>query len=131
MGINVSWYNEEKTIILREMIGNWTWEEFHTSQEQINGMLREVGYIVDQIIDTRNSGAIPSSALTQFRNANKDVPDNAGTRVVIGTNAFYQMMFKILSNIFPNVTDRVILAKDMDSALALIREKQAERASNA
>jgi hypothetical protein len=127
MSITVSWYNEDKTIILRQMQGDWTWEEFHNSQSQVNAMLKEVKHTVDQIIDTSKSSSIPPSALTHFRAANNNVPPNAGTRVVIGTNAFYEMMFKILRNIFPRVTDNVILVPNMDAALAQIAEKQLKR----
>lgn len=124
MPITVSWHDEMKTTILRQMEGSWTWEEFHTSQSTINAMLKEVPHTVDQIIDTRKSSSIPPSALTHFRSANKNVPANAGLRVVIGTNAFYQMMFKILGNVFPNVTQNVIVVADMDAALAELDKRR-------
>lgn len=127
MPITVSWYDDEKRIVLREMRGNWDWEDFYTSQTMINDMLQQVPHVVDQIIDTRKASAMPQSALTHFRSASKNVPENAGIRVVVGSNAFYQMIFKILKNVFPNVAENVILLPDMDAALKHIAEKRRER----
>lgn len=128
MPITVSWHDEEKSVILRQMQGNWTWDDFHISQSNINAMLKEVPHTVDQIIDTRESRSIPSNAITHFRSANKNVPANSGLRAVIGTNAFYRMMFKVLGSAFPKVVENVVFVADMNEALAALEEKRRKRA---
>lgn len=121
MGINVSWLDETKQVIVRDFAGKWTWAEFYIAQEQVNVMLRSVDYTVHQMFDFSASASLPPNTLTHLRNSGRNMPPNSGKSVVITHNEFYLQMYRVLNLVFPNVTRKVVLAGTRADALAKLR----------
>jgi hypothetical protein len=124
MPIQVIWGNEEKTVILREMSGKWTWDEFFESQRTVNDMLEGIPQTIDQIFDVSRASALPQGALTQLRSATNQRAYNSGLRVVVGPNRFYEMMFAMLAKIMPHLKDSVVMVETMEDAYQVIQESR-------
>ena len=63
MAINVTWDNEEKTILRFTYEGPWDWEEFYASMAEGYAMMDAVGCKVDHIYDISNSPMLPKNAI--------------------------------------------------------------------
>jgi len=124
MPIHVEWLNEDKRVILRTLSDQWTWDDFYLSQQDINQMLNEVSYPVDEIIDASTSTTLPQGAISQFRRASEKTPDNLHLRLVVGSNSFYQLIFNILSKIIPHIKDRVVFVQTFEEAHTYLEKNQ-------
>ncbi|MEM9950512.1 MAG: hypothetical protein AAF846_02835 [Chloroflexota bacterium] len=128
MGISVEWYNDDKTIIIQNYDGRWSWEEFHELTNVIvPAMMREVPHTVHIFSDFTN-GDIPSmnSALTHAKHALSSFGDNWGCLVVVGGNSVINMLVNLFRQLFNNsVGSKTFAAPTLDIALDLVVQYQA------
>src|SRR5689334_22363637 len=69
MSVAIHWYDTEKTILVIEFAGKWTWEEFYVRQDEINLVLDDVEYDVDVITRSMDADAtnfVPVNSLTHM-----------------------------------------------------------------
>ena len=70
MAIDVNWLNDEQTLILWNVHGNWTLEEFYDAVTTTVDLSKDKTGTVDAIVDATNAGARPSGNLMgPFRHA--------------------------------------------------------------
>jgi hypothetical protein len=119
VGLVVNWDNEEKTVIHQSDDGEWTWDEFHAAQRQINQMIDSVHHKVDVIIDTQSNrrGKLPPNASLHFRNAFRNRHPNTGLIVVVGMHPFVQIMVKIVSAV--TRSNAIAMVSTVEKARAL------------
>src|SRR5688572_28910645 len=68
MPIEISWFDEEKTILFGRFTGDWTWGEYVTGFFDTIELAKGIEYRLDQIIDMSKSGSIPAGqALPHIR----------------------------------------------------------------
>ena len=77
MPITPRWYNDDKRVILIDVVGKWTWEDYQELGNQIRPMLLAVDHTMDLIADMRRSGPVPRGlAGVHIRRGQAIRPDN-------------------------------------------------------
>jgi hypothetical protein len=123
MTITSTWYDEEKTIVLLEYRGEWTWEEYYNATEVAHLMMQTVPHRVDMITHRTDKLALrtPGAAITHWQRAIKAAPKNMGIIVAVPDNMFIStyasLMQKILGVGFEN---RIHCAQTIEAALNVI-----------
>src|SRR5688572_29472621 len=98
MAIEISWADPEKTIILALFNGEWTWEDYANAIGQIIALTDGLEYRIDQLLDMRESGAIPQGPALAYINRSyhlvKDI--NIRLTVLVGANAILHGLISAL-----------------------------------
>lgn len=116
MGITAEWDNPEKTVILFTNSGDQDWNEFFAGVKKVNEMIRSVDHNVDLIIDGRDLGSIPPSAMTHFRNALNSLPPT--TRVIgVVTSPFIRAIGNVMQKI---AKTKMISVSTLEEARAIV-----------
>jgi len=94
----------------------WTWQEFDTAMEQVEGLAFDVRQGMDYIFDFRRARAFPSGSLLQFRRAVTHIAENGGIAVIVGLRPFWQVFESLLQKMYPGTKDKLFAACTMDEA---------------
>jgi len=130
MTIIPKWDNDEKTIINISFHDTWTWEEHQICVTTGNEMLASVDYIVDFIIDFRDSSTIPPGALRVGRQLQMQALPNEGISVLVGTSPLLHALFRSFITLYPRVSLRYFVVNTLEEAYAKITEIQQKRQDN-
>jgi len=128
MPLQVSWDNDEKTIIRSESEGVWTWDEYHAALDEVAAMMRSVNHRVD-LITLRHTGATmpPGSPLPYFRRSMKVLPDNHGINVFVARSAFAINMIAVFTRIYSGMLGgKHLIVGTIEEARAMIARERAK-----
>ncbi len=120
MSITVTWANEQKTAFNWQFQGQWTWLEYSEAMKQSNAMSDEVSHRIDVIVDLRQSGMIPSNALSYVRFERAEHPEKMGRIAVVGASIFVKTLIDILSRLNQNFQSRFRVVKTMEEAQQIL-----------
>ena len=85
-------------------------------------------YPVDAIIDMRESMSLPSGVPSQFRRIAQAYAADSYS-VLVGVSRFISIMFDLFARFQPETARKILTAKSVDEARALLREKRATPSS--
>ena len=124
----VNWADSSKTCILVTYPDSWNWDEFKQAGVDAETLLGEVDYPVDiihhvtAIIPTNTVSKIPEIARTSPSLINPKIR----YAVVVGASRYLEMAFRMFRNIYPQLTARLMMAENIETAHQLIAAKLAE-----
>ena len=109
MTVTMAWDDTDKTIMLCNSQGRWTWEEYHETLTQIVEYFKETDNRVDLIITRDPHASMPSgSPMPHFQRAMRVMPPNVGLVALVNTNGFARALVSMFSKLFPT-TDTATL----------------------
>jgi hypothetical protein len=125
MGVNVSWLDAERTILIYELYGKWTWDAFYLAFEQALTMMAGVPHIVYALTIARDEAArhhIPPNILTHFPIITRRLPANAGAAVMVvtGFNPIWRSIYNAVVKLYPPFGQRVTPVSSEAEGLARI-----------
>lgn len=124
MPIELSWDDTDKTLLLVESSGSWTWEEYHDALNRIAEMIRGENHRVDMITFSRADSVRPSgSAMPHYQQALRILPANTGIHVIVNTSAIARSIVSIFLRLNRNRTSgMVVLAGSLEDARKVIQK---------
>lgn len=127
MPVEAHWDNDAHTVIRYEVYGHWTVEEFWVAYEQGRAMINSVEHRVDFIqiaMDELATGYVPSNYLStlssMYRNAHPRAGRTIGVPIPRGRSS--QVWVRILTNVVPQIRQRVDFADTLEEARAKLAE---------
>lgn len=100
MPIQVSWANDQKTVILSVFGEDWTLEEYHNMIDDMYKMTTSVKHTVHTINDFSNNRSSPTKLLSTGRHVeNRKVP-NSGMGIIVNANPFIKAMGQVSMRLF-------------------------------
>lgn len=120
MSIAVDWSDDEQTIILYDIKGQWSWLEFESGLQQSIVQTMEVLHMVHEIYDLTYSQPFPENSLDFWRNALRVMPDNRGHMVFVGTEKNVSALLVRLRRMYPGYADRLHTADTLRQAYKLV-----------
>lgn len=128
MGIQVSWDNQEQSVIRLVYDGFWGWEDFHQSFRDANQLMETSQTPCVLIIDMRASNYLPTGASTHFKVAGQDLTsDNfSGILVFVKADVIIRAMVELLIRQYPQLfgSVNVFYTNSIAEAQNLAREQQ-------
>ena len=121
MSIQLSWDNDEKTIIRFDYGKGWTWDDFSEAGKLVQKMRAEVNHPVHIIANFEDGAFPPLGALGKFRTAQENVPGDAVV-VVVGGGMFITALVSSFSRVYKALSKNLMVADSLDKA----REKIAK-----
>lgn len=121
LGIQVVWDDPDQTTLLWTIDGGWTWKESHDAIARAEAMMDASPHRqVDSIVDMSRGHLIPQNAVSQFsRTLNKSHP-KTGYIVMSGMPPFVQALLNVLTRARLSTTRKIIVAKTLDDARAIL-----------
>jgi hypothetical protein len=123
MTIQVTWDNEEKTVIRHDFAGPWMWEEFWEIIGRTNRMIQEVPHRVHIIANMREA-VMPRGLgmMSNMRKATLSAPPNRGMIVVV-VNPFLKTLLSLFMSFDPEMTGMMFSAESIEEARRVIAER--------
>lgn len=122
MSVTVRWDNHERTILRYFFEGDWTIEDYYQKLEHGRTMMKGVSHPVCILNDMRRATNYPPNFVTHARTIIKNRPHNTGLAVFLANSAFFNALYRILSQVLPDVSTRYVLAHSEDEAYARIQQ---------
>jgi hypothetical protein len=97
--MRVYWDDDEKTILIRELASEWTWDDYQLSILAMRQMILEVKHEIFVIIDGRPIKKLPKDALHHFQAGNRKLPPQVKMRLLVSTNKLSHEIYSILRRI--------------------------------
>jgi hypothetical protein len=116
VSIEVSWYNQEQTILLARAVQKWTWEDYYASRETMAEMIAAVNHSVDIIVDG-GKFALPPNALTNFRRSSWKHEPRVGSVVLIAPHGFLRAMYQMYTTLVRKSERRFWMVSSLQEAL--------------
>ena len=103
MPVTIDWDNEEKTVVRMGLDGNWTWDEVYPASQEGYAMLESVDYVVDVIMDMRQSRGIPNSSIFHARNTMGKRHPRTGLTVFVGANTLFFSIWRVFNKVYSSL----------------------------
>ena len=131
MPITVTWDDAEKTVLLLDFTGKWTWTDYDAARTTVYTTLDPVKHRVAMIVDFHDSQYVPHDILMHARHALDTSHPALDTYVLVGANTFLRHIYQLLERAFPLLTARhaVLFAgtrEDARAQLAAYRQQSSE-----
>jgi hypothetical protein len=129
MTVTAAWLNPEKTILLYDFDGEWTWPEYHAAVDKSHLLLRTVPHTVDFIVNMAYSQHMPPNAYAHIIDAAQRRPANWGlSAVVVGPHLTFLRRFRsIIGRLLPGLGRHYVFVTTMEAARTVIQREVAKR----
>jgi len=117
MTIDVTWYDEDQTILHIQYHSQWTLEDFHQMLDQSHRMT-DNGRSFVAIGDFSQSSMLPNSLLSTSRRIEQSTPPNRLMLILIQPNMLMQTLIRTVSKIYPKIFDNAQTVSTLDEAVA-------------
>jgi len=122
MSVQVSWYDDEHTILYYKFDETWGLDEMFAALNRGQKMVMAEDHIVDSIFDLTNSSTVPQQMLSSVRSVERSTPKNLRYTVAVGMNSLLKFLAGMVGKAAPLLMKNFKTANTLDEALVLIRE---------
>lgn len=74
MGIQVTWHNPDKYILLWEFSGRWTWKQFDQARAEVRAAVLDVGHPIGMIVEFLPGSLTPPDLISRVRYLSQSIP---------------------------------------------------------
>lgn len=118
MPVRAEWFDDEQTIYITYVEGNWTLDDFYKYYAETEELIRSIPHPVVLISDLSQSGAAPKQFLSAGRFMSKRRLSNVRMTITVGVSRFGQALIKIMQRTYPS-DRKTAVAGSMDEALKM------------
>jgi hypothetical protein len=125
MPVSIDWTDDSRTLARYEILAPWTWDDLHTAAERLDAMLDSVDHPVDVLIDVRQMGSLPSSALGHLRSLTQQTARHPHWRLslIIGASRLVQALMNTLTLLHPQIGARYVVVESEEQAYDQLRKR--------
>jgi hypothetical protein len=107
MSITIEWFDDDHTILLATLKGQWTWEEVWEADEQGAKMAMEMGHRVGAIYDLTDSNPFPPPGALFHLRRSVDLNRNPrGLTVIVKASRMVKAITKVMWLFFPSSAEK-------------------------
>jgi hypothetical protein len=135
MPIELYWDNDERTVMLIEVEGGYSWDDLYETLRKIKKVTDNAPCTIGAILDVSRGATIPGgklytqTALDHARNMLKMGEGGTGPVVIVGANSFIRLVFSTFYNLDRKALGNVQFAATTDEARASLVEKLNEQSN--
>jgi hypothetical protein len=126
VSIEVSWDNDEQTILRYKFTGQWEWDEYLTCLSLGRNMMLSLDHYVCILNDFTESAFLPQGVISKVLNVMGTRPINTGMGIFMTTNATIEGFIGTLKNLYPPLETQYRLAKTEAEAYDIMNTWLAE-----
>jgi hypothetical protein len=121
MSWRVSWFDEEETIVLVKLSGNWSWSDLEAASAQAYALRTSKNVIVHLICDLTDGAQTPDDqVLVRVMKVYAHCHDHGGLKVMVGATSYIQVAISVITKVMGgSSTFRYV--DTLDEAAALLQ----------
>jgi len=122
MPINVSWLDEDKTVVLCSFEDRWTWQEYSRIEENIWDFVGCMDYRIDVFADWTQSAGFPIGVMDIInRIGDTRYPPRDDIWVMnISRSSMLKILIGAFRRLYPKVATNYYLAATLDEAIQML-----------
>lgn len=125
------WDDEAKTILRGDLIGEWTWADYHRNTDLAQEMTLGLTHRIDHIVDCSQSGKLPAgSPLRQLQKARQRNVQNLEIVIIVGADYLIKGFVDILDKAFGKRFEPRYLAASIEEAHQIIMDARKQPAND-
>ena len=125
MAIELYWDNDERTVMLCEIRGDWTWEQMYETLGKIKKVTEKTSTTIAAIIDISDGVSVPGgsiltpAAFDHAKNMLKMGESGTGPMVIIGASSVIKTAYKMFTGMAQGMAlSKIAFADTADQARA-------------
>jgi hypothetical protein len=116
MPIEVSWLNDDQSVILLVFPQRWTWREFHDAKMTADGMMDMVEHDCALILTGPPNVVMPENVLTNARAMIDQKHPRAQVLVIVAPNRFVHALVNMLLRLSSEASRSARIVASMEAA---------------
>jgi hypothetical protein len=120
MPIEVNWFNEQKTAVLMNFEGQWTWEPFYAAIDEAFALFGTISHKAALIIDLSNSEGLPKNSIANIRNAQGMHHPQRECIIFVGMSTFMRMIGNLAMRLSRGRKGNAYMVATLDDAIQYI-----------
>ncbi len=121
----ISWHNDEKTIILEQVTGQWKWEDIYEMIQRQFAMMDTIEHKAHVIlIAPEGYIPVPADALFHLQKIIGVVHRNEGLKILVGAPRLIETLFSMIGRVYKlrDLLADYAFAGSMEEALTIIEK---------
>jgi hypothetical protein len=127
MAIQVTWHDEQHSLLLWHYEADWNWDDFHAAFEQSVEMGKTYHHRIDVINDLSGTTRMPPEALMHFHRLTRQMPPTVRLVYICGATTLTNTLIQLFGKIYHQTTWRT--ASSVADALQQITADRAKQES--
>lgn len=124
MSVDVSWWDEKKSIVYYKFSHDWKWDELYPELEKAIAMEISANHRVDVILDLDLGFKFPPNAISQVMSIAKKQPPNLHLSVFVSNQRYIKSLLDVVQKLSPTAKNFYRFAGSVDEAVAIIYESR-------
>lgn len=130
MPVTLTPYDENKTILIYKLVGNWSWTEFNTVDDDVWDHFERTDQRIDLIFDFMQSNQMPLGIGEIMKRAGRrTAPAHRGLGVVVKPPMILPIILRALQRVHPVAASIYRTADTQKEAIDLINESRGQENS--
>jgi len=127
MPVNVSWHNDERSIVTFTFSDPWTIPELTEQENLIRLEMKDFNHVVDAIFDVSSASILPQNSLSYFASSLRkgETLENEGATVIYGANMFVYMVGNSLQKMIKSAD--IFFVDNLEQAEATLADVKRKR----
>jgi hypothetical protein len=125
MPVQISWFNDEKTVVVYKFLGKWTWTDYHNAIREAYELVKDLSYTVNMVLDFEQSTVLPSNALSNFGASAKTPPRDFDFCVIVTSSRFIEAIVSMFRKVNRRMGQKLVLVRTLEEARAFFNRSEA------
>ena len=127
MPIEIGWDNDEKTVLLLQVIGDWTLSEYYEYYLKAKAMMDTVDHPLCLILDMTETKVVPSRMMSTASFSKKHRAENVELSIFVGASMFVKVLADTMATIVSPRQRRLRFANTVEEAREIVVEHEQSR----
>lgn len=123
MPCNISWHDDDHSIIIYDCRNPWDWSEVLDYNAQVYDMVESVQHEVHFIVLATGKGRLPMQILNRAQMLARDLHPRTGMFVVVNADSRIYMVFRVLQRVGLPLMGKVRFAATLSEAERLLAKQ--------
>lgn len=123
MTVQFTWYDEMQKVMHVELLGRWTWDEYHDALVEIVKLLQPLDQPVDFLFDLQHSAPVLSGAPRYADLTFRLLGKKMGMMIVVTENTFVKVIVSTFKRAYRRWSDRVTTFDTIEQAITFIESR--------
>ena len=116
MSANVTWENDERTVLRLTVSGRWQWSELHAAKVQIEAMLDVLDHPVSILACGELDHWLPLGFNENMTELTHHIHPNVHQVIIVYDNALFQQLFLLFARLFGGFPYEFFFVRTLEEA---------------
>ncbi len=126
MPISFHWDDDSQQVMVLNVEGTWTLDEYYTKHTQVIAAIEQVTHRVVLVIDMTRNTAVPTGFMSTGRYNATHHAANVDAIIMVGISRFIELLIQMMQRVFTGMNNHFHIAHTLDEARAIAEQINAQ-----